>query len=447
MQKKNVDVTQIIESARFIGLPLLVALMAICIMLSDGFDLFTMGYVGPHMLKDWGITRPQLGPVNSAGLIGMAIGSVALGWLGDRIGRKRAYVTCLAFLFVGSILCYYAKGVWDLAAWRLVTGLGLGGVTPLATTLVSEWTSSKVRSVAVACVIVAVPLGGTLAGIVERMIIPEYGWRSMFLVGALVPLALFAIFSFLLPESPKYLAQHPSEHPRLAKALNRLVGEQRFDGTENFVVHEQSKLSSHWLATIWNSNYWRATAFIWVAFAINSFVLYLYTNYLPTLLDYAEQSAEVASKGLSRFSGGAALGSIGGAILIGLFGSRWVGTGLAFVGAVASAIIGMTLIGQSTNQMQLLILCLIAGASINGMQAFMYTVAAHSYPTSIRGSAVGMAQTFSRLGAVASPSVASYYFAMEPPAPVSTFFWFIAICALVTTTSFFLIPSHVPANK
>jgi AAHS family 4-hydroxybenzoate transporter-like MFS transporter len=224
-QQKTVDVGAVIDSASYFWVPFGISIMMIIIMLTDGFDLFTMGYVGPHLIRDWGISRTQLGPINSAGLIGMAIGSVALGWLGDRIGRKRAYVTCLAFLFAGSMLCYYAHDVWELTAWRLVTGLGLGGVTPLATTLISEWTSKKVRSVVVACVIVSVPLGGALAGIVERNVIPQYGWRAMFLIGAIVPLVLFALFSYLLPESPKYLAQHPTEHPRLAWALNRLLGE------------------------------------------------------------------------------------------------------------------------------------------------------------------------------------------------------------------------------
>src|SRR5690606_37583415 len=106
-------------------------------------------------------------PVNSASLIGMAIGSVLLGWLGDRIGRKRAYVSCLALLFVGSMLSFYARDINELAWWRLVTGFGLGGVTPLATTLISEWTNKHVRSVVVACVIVSVPLGGSIAGMVE----------------------------------------------------------------------------------------------------------------------------------------------------------------------------------------------------------------------------------------------------------------------------------------
>lgn len=447
MQSKTVDVGAVIDSAKFFPVPFVISIMMIIIMLTDGFDLFTMGYVGPHLIEDWGLSRQDLGPVNSAGLIGMAIGSVALGWLGDRIGRKRAYVTCLFFLFVGSILCYYSNSLTELTLWRGVTGLGLGGVTPLATTLISEWTSAKVRSVVVACVIVSVPLGGTLAGIVEQFVIPQYGWRAMFMIGAIVPLILFALFSYLLPESPKYMAQHRELHPKLARALNRLLGEKRFDGTENFVVHEGGQRSSHWFTTIWNSYYRRATTLIWTAFAVNSFVLYLFTNYLRILLESGGQPSEIGSRGLSLFSLGAAFGSIGGAFFIGWFGSRWVGSGLAFIGAAATGFIAVTLLGEATSTFQLLTLCLLAGASVNGMQAFMYAVAAHSYPTEIRGSAVGMAQTFSRVGAVLSPSVASFYFAMQPTPHVSTFFWFVAGCALVTTLSFYLIPSHIPPSR
>jgi MFS transporter, AAHS family, 4-hydroxybenzoate transporter len=447
MQKKIVDVGAVIDSANYFWVPFGITLMMITIMLTDGFDLFTMGYVGPHLLKDWGITRAQLGPVNSAGLIGMAIGSVGMGWMGDRIGRKRAYVSCLALLFAGSILCFYARNISELTMWRLLTGLGLGGVTPLATTLISEWTSKRLRSVVVACVIVSVPLGGALAGLVEQYVIPIYGWRSMFLIGAIVPLILFALFSYLLPESPKYMAKHPTEHPRLAKSLNRLLGENRFDGTEEFVVSEEGKRSSHWFATLWNSDFRVKTLLIWIAFAFNSFVLYIFTNYLRVLLESAGQTSAVGSRGLSLFSLGAAFGSIGGAFMIGKFGSRYVGSTLAFLGVVATAVIGTMLVSGTTSIFNLLAMCLLAGASVNGMQAFMYAVSAHSYPTEIRGSAVGMAQTFSRLGAVASPSVASYYFAMQPQPPVNTFFLFVAATMMVVVISFFLIPSHIPRNQ
>ena len=112
----------------------------------------------------------------------------------------------------------------DLGQTYSLAGLGLGGVTPLATTLMSEWAAKRVRSVAVAAVIVAVPLGAYLAGPIERMVVPEYGWRAMFLIGAIAPLILFVAFAYALPESPKYMAQRPELHKNLARALNRLLG-------------------------------------------------------------------------------------------------------------------------------------------------------------------------------------------------------------------------------
>jgi AAHS family 4-hydroxybenzoate transporter-like MFS transporter len=379
---------------------------------------------------------------------------VGLGWLGDIIGRKRSYFACLVLLFVGSVLCYYAaksgtaenatETLRQMTLWRFVTGLGMGGVTPLATTLISEWTSHKVRSVVVALVISAVPVGGSLAG----WTIQHVEWEQMFLIGGLVPLALFIGFGFLMPESPKFMAQHPAQHARLARALNRLIGEKRFDGTEEFRVVEQGKRSSHWLATIWNSHYAKATFFIWVAFSFNSFVLYLYTNYLKVLLTTDGISEGIAGAALSLFSIGAFFGSIGGAFFIRWFGSRWVGSLLAFLGVAGTFMIGaVTAATANPTDATVQVLAFTVGMSINGMQAFMYAVSAHSYPTEIRGSAVGMAQTVSRVGAVLSPMVASYYFGLSPTPGVNLFFWFVAGCAFITTLSFFLIPSHIPHHK
>jgi AAHS family 4-hydroxybenzoate transporter-like MFS transporter len=448
---KVVDVGEIIDSAKYLWMPFGITVMMIVIMLTDGYDLFLMGHVGGHLVTDWNVTRANLGPINTAGLVGMAIGSVTLGWLGDRIGRKRSYFTCLVFLFIGSVLCYFAAKsgspenatdtLRQMTLWRFVTGLGMGGITPLATTLISEWTSARVRSVVVAFVISSVPVGGSLAGLA----IKHVEWEQMFLIGGLVPLALFIVFGALLPESPKYMAQRPAMHARLARSLNRLLGEKRFDGTENFTVREVGKRSSNWLATIWNSFYARATFFIWVAFSFNSFVLYMYTNYLKVLLPTDRVAVETAGSALSLFSIGAFFGSIGGAFLIRWFGSRYVGTVLALLGVAASFVIGLLLVGtESPVASNLLVMSFLAGMSINGMQAFMYAVSAHSYPTEIRGSAVGLAQTVSRVGAVLSPIVASAYLAMTPLPGVNLFFWFVAGCALITTLSFFLIPSHIP---
>jgi AAHS family 4-hydroxybenzoate transporter-like MFS transporter len=451
--KKIVDVGEVIDSAKYFWVPFGITIMMIIIMATDGYDLFLMGQVGPKMVADWSVTGAVLQNINLAGLAGMAVGSVGLGWLGDRIGRKRSYFTCLIFLFVGSVLCYQAakngtpenatETLRQMTMWRFVTGLGMGGITPLATTLISEWTSKHVRAVVVAFVISSVPVGGYLA----RFAIKHIEWETMFLVGGLVPLALFILFGFLLPESPKYMAHRPHLHVKLAHSLNRLLGQKRFDGTETFLVQEAGKRSANWLGTIWNSHYARATLFIWIAFSINSYVLYMYTNNLALLLPKDRVAADVASAALGQFSIGAFFGSIGGAFLIRWYGSRWVGTALAMLGVVATAMIGVLLMGSESPTANSIIWAgFFAGVSFNGMQAFMYAVAAHSYPTEIRGSALGMAQTVSRAGALLSPWVAQQYLGMSPQPGANVFFWFVAVTAFVTAVSFFLIPSHIPRH-
>ncbi len=441
---KTVDVGEVIDSAHYFWVPFGITVMMVIIMLTDGFGLFTSGYIGPQIVKDWHIGRDQLSWMTYTQMGGMALGSVLLGWVSDRIGRKKAYFSCLALLFVGSLLCYRAGDITALATFRFVTGLGLGGITPLATTLISEWTPKRVRSLIVACVIVSVPLGGSLTSFLADWLIPSYGWRSMFLAGAVMPLVLLVAFWLLLPESPKYLALRPALHPELARALNRLLGAARFDGTETFVVREQSKPTGNWLATIWNHYYWRATFFIWIAFTFNTLVLYIFTNSLPLLFDYANQSRVVGSHALSLFSGGGVLGSIGGAFLMGLWGSRGVGTAAAFIGAVAIAAIGLLLLQGGQPQLALFSACFLGGAVVNGMQSYLYAVSAHFYPTEIRGAAIGIAQAFSRFGGLLSGTVPQIYFKMAPVPPIDRFFWFVAICALVTTISYFLIPSHIP---
>jgi len=451
--KKVVEIGAVIDSAKYFWAPFGITLMMMIIMATDGYDLFLMGQAGPRMIADWGVTRADIQPINAWALVGMAIGSVGLGWLGDRIGRKRSYFACLVFLTIGSVLCWHAAkgGTPESAAatidqvkiWRFVTGLGMGGITPLATALISEWTSKKVRAVVVAFVISSVPVGGYLA----RFAIQHVDWQTMFLLGGLVPLALFILFGALLPESPKYMAQRPHLHARLARALNRLFGDQRFDGTENFVVQESGKRSAQWFSTIWNSDYARATLFLWIAFTFNSFVLYMYTNNLAVLLPQDRVAADVGSQALGQFSIGAFFGSIGGAFLIRWFGSRWVGTVLALLGVAATALIGLQLTGAtSPAAFTVVALGFLAGVAFNGMQAFLYAVGAHSYPTEVRGSALGMAQTVSRLGAWLSPIVAAQYLTMTDRPGEHVFFWFIAACALITVVSFFLIPSHIPKH-
>ncbi len=194
------------------------------------------------------------------------------------------------------------------------------------------------------------------------------------------------------------------------------------------MVREVGKRSSNWLATIWNSFYARATLFIWIAFSFNSFVLYMYTNYLKVLLPADRVPEGTAGSALSLFSIGAFFGSIGGAFMIRWFGSRYVGTTLALLGVAATAVIGFLLIGTASPARVERAGDELPRGGLVQRHAGVHVCAVSGapYPTEIRGSAVGLAQTVSRIGAVLSLIIASGYLAMQLLPGVNLFFWFVA---------------------
>ena len=442
-----VDVVQIIDSARYFGWPLAITILTILIMLVDGYDLQTMAFVAPAIVADWGVARADLIWVLNGSLIGMAVGSVVLGRLGDRVGRKSAFIACLVSLAAGSLLSAHATSLRELFLWRTATGIGLGGLTPLAATFISEWTPRRVRSIAVACAVVSVPLGGMLGAMIAQRAIPSFGWRAIFWIGTALPLLFVVIAAWLLPESPRFLAQNPLHSKRLAVILNRLVRTPRFVGSERFYVAEPAAPARHWFGTIVSREYRHTTLLLWSAFAFNTLGLYTYANWLPTVLTAAGFTQTAALQQHQYFNFGSFFGALGGAILIGYYGSRLVGTGLALLGVGATLLIGVALAGSGAAGPQLSLLVLAAGAAFSGMQAFLYAVGAHSYPTYVRAAAVGCAQSVSRIGGVLGGIAAGAFFGLKPQPPLSTFFYALAILVIMIAVSFFLLRTHIAPNR
>ena len=443
----SVDVVEVIDSARYFGWPLAITILTILIMLVDGYDLQTMSFVAPAIVADWGIARADLIWVLNGSLIGMAIGSVVLGRLGDRVGRKDAFIACLLCLCAGSLLSAHARSLGALFVWRAATGIGLGGLTPLAATFISEWTPRRVRTIAVACAVVSVPLGGMLGAMIAQRAIPWFGWRVIFWVGTALPLFFVILTTWLLPESPRFLAQNPVHSIRLAVILNRLVREPRFAGSERFYVAEPAAPSRHWLAIIIGREYRLTTLLLWCAFAFNTLGLYTYANWLPTVLTAAGLTQTAALGQHQYFNFGSFFGAVGGAILIGRYGSRLVGTGLALLGVGATLLIGVALTDSHPAGPQLALLVLAAGAAFSGMQSFLYAVGAHSYPTYVRAAGVGCAQSISRIGGVLGGLAAGAFFGLQPQPPLSRFFYALGTLVIMVPVSFFLLRTHIEPNR
>ena len=183
----------------------------------------------------------SVGPVLAAGLVGMAAGSLLLGPLGDRIGRRSAMAGSLLIVAAGSLVSAFASNPGELVLYRFITGVGIGGSIPSATALMMEFAPVRVRNLAVSITVVGVPIGGVFGAEVAARLLPTFGWEAVFVAGAILPAALGVAIWFLMPESPKFLARRPARSVELAGMLNRLVGEARFNANDRFVIEEPAR--------------------------------------------------------------------------------------------------------------------------------------------------------------------------------------------------------------
>src|SRR5262249_11515733 len=193
----------------------------------DGYDAQSMGFVAPVLSASLQISRAALGPLLSSGLLGMVIGALVFGPLADLIGRKPVLVLCTIMFGVASLLTATAESFQTLAAFRLLTGFGLGGALPNTIALTSEFTPQKYRSTAVTAMLCGFTLGAAFGGFVAAGLISRFGWQSVFVVGGLVPLLIATVTAAVLPESIRFLVLKRPSDTRLKGYLVKIAPDVR----------------------------------------------------------------------------------------------------------------------------------------------------------------------------------------------------------------------------
>ena len=203
----TVDVNAVLDAARFRGLPLLVMILAACITILDGFDIQIMGLASPCI--GTGLGNGARSPCScllfAAALIGMAVGGFVLGAFGDRRGRRPAILASVLIFALGTLATTWVPNLPTLVALRFLTGIGLGGALPNATALMAEFAPPKIRSQTIAAMIIGVPIGGMLGATIAAEIVPILGWRALFAIGGILPIAALLGIFFALPESARFL--------------------------------------------------------------------------------------------------------------------------------------------------------------------------------------------------------------------------------------------------
>jgi MFS family permease len=190
---------------------IVVALMVLLNAL-DGFDVLSSAFSAPGITKEWGIPRSELGIVLSAELIGMGFGSVILGGVADKVGRKPAMLGCLVIMAIGMYMAHAATGVDNLTIWRFLTGLGIGGMLAATNAVTAESTSQKGRSLAMALYVIGYPIGGVIGGYAaQSWLLVDYDWRAVFLFGSVVTALMIPLIMLLVPETPAFFAARRPE--------------------------------------------------------------------------------------------------------------------------------------------------------------------------------------------------------------------------------------------
>ena len=184
-----------------------VVLLCTAINMLDGYDVLVMSFAAAPVAAEWQLDSARLGLLLSAGLIGMAIGAIALGSLADTLGRKRLVHICLTTVTIGMILSAFAQSQLQLLALRFVTGIGIGGMLATLTALVSEYSNDKRRGICMGLLQSGYPLGALLGGIIAAQIIQFADWRSLFLFGGALSAILLPLIVIRLPESLDFISR------------------------------------------------------------------------------------------------------------------------------------------------------------------------------------------------------------------------------------------------
>ena len=272
-----------------------IVLLCFLIVFLDGLDTAAMGFIAPALTQDWGIDRASLGPVMSAALIGMVFGALGSGPLADRYGRKLVLVAAVFLFGLFSLASAYSTNVEQLLALRFLTGLGLGAAMPNATTLLSEYTPERLKSLLVTSMFCGFNLGMACGGFVSAKLIPLFGWHSLLLLGGLLPLVLAVVLLFRLPESARYLVVRNRGSERVRQVLAPIAPAQVALARSFHVPEQQTVQARNVFAVIFSGTYSAGTLLLWLTYFMGLVIVYLLTSWLPTLMRDSGASLEQAA--------------------------------------------------------------------------------------------------------------------------------------------------------
>lgn len=395
----TVDSHEELAEARVGPLHIRLAVILSLLTFFDGYDTFNPAYVIHYVARPWHLPPSEAGLLVSSGLLGFLIGTVVHGPVADRIGRRP---TLIGGLWIASLFTLatpvFGNAFASFCLLRVLTGLGLGVLLPLATTYINELAPRRVANrFSIWGVGLGWAAGGTCAGLVGVFLTPLDGWHVLYWIGALsIPLAVF--LHFLLPESVKFLALRDRQDDIRALLARLRPDRVAFYRDANFGIAATSA-RRHPVAALLAPPYLRTTLTIWAAAFLSLFCIFGLTGWLPTVMlqrgeNFGVSFAYGALLQIMSFIGGLACGAVADRLgsSRGALAVWWIAGGCA-----------MLSLFYADSHLANLLCIAAAGFFVVGPQFVLNNLTAQSYETGMRASAVGMELGVGRIGAILGP--------------------------------------------
>ena len=392
----------LIDNSPMAWMQIIVVMMCILLNALDGFDVLSIAFASPGIAQEFEINRAVLGVVLSMELMGMAVGSVILGNVADKIGRRPIILFCLAVMAMGMYFASGAQSVNELSVHRFYTGLAIGGMLATTNAMVAEFSNRRHRSLCVMLMAGGYPLGVVIGGTIASGLLAHDSWRAIFEFGAIATISFFPLVWFLVPESVAYhtIQRGTDSLVKINSSLKKM-GKEPIAALPD--VTEKPKTS---LLELFKPAMLRTTIVLTIAYFMHIMTLYFLLKWTPKI---------VVDMGYSASSAGgvlvwANLGMLTGSILFGLLSSRFATRNLMFVALVMSSIM-IYVFGKGYSELdQLSAVACIAGFFINGGVVGLYALFADHYPDNLRASGTGLSIGLGRGGPAASPIIAGILF-------------------------------------
>jgi MFS transporter, AAHS family, 4-hydroxybenzoate transporter len=401
----QINVSDVIDRSKVTNFHIGVFVLCALCLIMDGYDVQAIGFVAPALSRDWHIAPALLGSVLSAALMGVLFGSIFLSMAADRLGRRPLLIAGCLFFSLVTLATASAQTVTTLMVLRFIAGLALGSIMPNAISLVGEYSPRSVRVPMMIVVGTGFTAGAAIGGFVAFWLIPNFGWRSVFLVGGAIPLVIGVLMYFLLPESIQFLVLHNKSRATIGKWLSRVDPSLPITANTQYEVRER-RLKGVPMVKLFQDGRASRTILQWTVYFMNLLNLYFLSSWLPTVTGPMVKAAGVSSTYSVLLGSTLQIGGVFGAFFLG-----WLVLRLGFVPVLAScfalASLNIALIGQpGLSLVSLFVVVFLAGLGVVGGQSSMNAFVGTLYPTDLRSTGIGSGLGVGRIGSIVGPIVA-----------------------------------------